>query len=329
MVDMVASGMAASENAARVYGNGEERFSSKAPAGKNSVGKSDGAGNTAEKAGTSFHKYIENAIQKETRAFTEGKDVVMACPPLYRTNYQVDMNKPREEMSLDEYKQYICNTISSLSVSDSKRMCGNGVLIFKEEALENMKNDSAYEQEVIRMLGENFSKQLSDYEPYVEYQVIGKTKEECYGASIPLKSYGWMMGVQSGLASRLLLGSGSTLSGYGLGSSGLLTSNLSGYGLGSSGLLTSNLSGYGLGSSGLLTSNLSGTGLISSGLLGGNLSGLGLLASGLSGYGLLSSGLSSQGMQTLGVNRASMVNAYKNTLKNKNNGGSIRLSERR
>ena len=43
MVDMVASGMAASENAARVYGNGEERFSSKAPAGKNSVGKSDGA----------------------------------------------------------------------------------------------------------------------------------------------------------------------------------------------------------------------------------------------------------------------------------------------
>ena len=314
MVDMVASGMAASENAARVYGNGEERFSSKAPAGKNSVGKSDGAGNTAEKAGTSFHKYIENAIQKETRAFTEGKDVVMACPPLYRTNYQVDMNKPREEMSLDEYKQYICNTISSLSVSDSKRMCGNGVLIFKEEALENMKNDSAYEQEVIRMLGENFSKQLSDYEPYVEYQVIGKTKEECYGASIPLKSYGWMMGVQSGLASRLLLGS---------------ASNLSGYGLGSSGLLTSNLSGYGLGSSGLLTSNLSGTGLISSGLLGGNLSGLGLLASGLSGYGLLSSGLSSQGMQTLGVNRASMVNAYKNTLKNKNNGGSIRLSERR
>ena len=314
MVDMVASGMAASENAARVYGNGEERFSSKAPAGKNSVGKSDGAGNTVEKAGTSFHKYIENAIQKETRAFTEGRDVVMACPPLYRTNYQVDMNKPREEMSLDEYKQYICNTISSLSVSDSKRMCGNGVLIFKEEALENMKNDSAYEQEVIRMLGENFSKQLSDYEPYVEYQVIGKTKEECYGASIPLKSYGWMMGVQSGLASRLLLGSGSTLSGYGRGSSGLLTSNLS---------------GYGLGSSGLLTSNLSGMGLISSGLLGGNLSGLGLLASGLSGYGLLSSGLSSQGMQTLGVNRASMVNAYKNTLKNKNNGGSIRLSERR
>ena len=190
MVDMVASGMAASENAARVYGNGEERFSSKAPAGKNSVGKSDGAGNTVEKAGTSFHKYIENAIQKETRAFTEGRDVVMACPPLYRTNYQVDMNKPREEMSLDEYKQYICNTISSLSVSDSKRMCGNGVLIFKEEALENMKSDSAYEQEVIRMLGENFSKQLSDYEPYVEYQVIGKTKEECYGASIPLKSYG-------------------------------------------------------------------------------------------------------------------------------------------
>jgi len=142
------------------------------------------------------------------------------------------------------------------------------VLIFKEEALESMKKDPAYEQEVIHMLGENFSKQLATYEPRVEYQVIGEANEECYGASIPLKNYGWMMGTQGGLASSLLSSAG--------------------------------LSGLGLSS--------------------------GLLSSGLSGYGLLSGGLASTGLPTLGVSRANMVNAYKNTLKNRNNNGRTRLS---
>lgn len=297
MADMIASGMAAVESAAKVYSNREGRLSSEALAGKNSVGKAEGAGNTGEKITISFRESMENAIQRETAVFTEGEDVVMTCPPLYPTNYRVDMNKSREEMTLDEYKQYICNTVSSLPVSDSKKMCGSGVLIFKEEALESMKNDPAYEQEVIHMLGENFSEQLSTYEPHVEYQVIGRSKEECYGASIPLKNNGWMMGAQSSLASTLLSAAG--------------------------------FSGMGLAAPSLLTSNLSGLGLTSSSLLGSNFSGLGLLSSGLSGYGLLSADLSSAGVPTLGVSRESMVNAYKNTLKNRSNGGNIRLSERR
>lgn len=307
MADMIASGMAAVENAARIYGNREGRFFSEALAGKQGVGKADGAGNIAEKIAMSFREYMEDAIQRETAVFAEGKDVVMACPPLYRTNYQVDMGKSKEEMTLDEYKQYICNRVSSLPVSDSKKMCGNGVLIFKEEALESMKSDPAYEQEVIHMLGENFSEQLTAYEPHVEYQVIGSSKEECYGASIPMKNYGLMVGAQNGLVSTLLSAAG--YSGMGL---------------------ASNLSGLGLTSSGLLASNLSGLGLTSTGLLGSNLSGFGLLSSGLSGYGLLTSaGLSSADVPTLGVSRENMVNAYKNTLKNRSNSGTIRLSERR
>lgn len=266
MADMVIPGMAAVESAAKIYRNREEPFSSGVLAGSNGVGKTVG-GSAAEKIRASFREYMEDALQRETAVFTEGKDVVMSCPPLYRTNYQVDMNKPKEEMTLDEYKQYVCNSVSSLPVSDSKKMCGSGVLIFKEEALESMKNNPAYEQEVIHMLGESLSTQLSDYEPHVEYQVIGKSKEECYGASIPLKNYGWMMGAQGALASPLLSAAG--------------------------------------------------------------FSGLGLASSGLSGYGLLSGGLSSAGLLTLGASRASMVNAYKNALKNRSSDGKTRLSERR
>lgn len=266
MTDIIVPGMAALERVERIYGNRGEYFSSGGLSGVDGIGKT----------GASFREYMENAIQRETAVFTEGRDVVMSCPPLCYTNYRVDMNKPREEMTLDEYKQYICNYVSSLPVSDSRKMCGSGVLIFKEEALESMKKDPAYEQEVIHMLGENFSKQLAAYEPRVEYQVIGEAKEECYGASIPLKNYGWVMGTQGGLASSLLSSAG--------------------------------LSGLGL-SSGLFSS--------------------GLLSSGLSGYGLLSGGLASTGLPTLGVSRANMVNAYKNTLKNRNNNGRTRLSGRR
>ena len=64
-----------------------------------------------------------------------------------------------------------------------------------------MKSDTAYEEEVLQMLEERFSAQLSVYEPNVEYQVIGASKEDCYGAAIPLKSYGWMSGLQNGLVS--------------------------------------------------------------------------------------------------------------------------------
>lgn len=135
-----------------------------------------------------FQGCLENQMQKEKLVFPEGKDVVMGFPPAYYTNYDVDSSKSTEEMTLDEYKQHICNVVSSLPVSASVRTNCSGTLILKEEAFVNMKNDPEYEKTIINMLREGFTVQYPFYAPNVGYQVIGGTAEACYGECIPVNS---------------------------------------------------------------------------------------------------------------------------------------------
>ena len=124
---------------------------------KNAAVRQTEGNETAVKETTAKETGTKEISKKEITVFPEGKDVIMAHPPTCRTNYGVDMNKSKDEMTLDEYKQYICNKVSGLPVSDSMRTCSSGVLIFKEEAFESMKNDPSYENEVIQMLREGFS----------------------------------------------------------------------------------------------------------------------------------------------------------------------------
>ncbi len=312
------------ESAAEIYRNQIAEYNSKALERKYGWEKVGNMERAAGKNAVSFQEYMKNAAAGETEekgtgakdmtVFPEGKDVVMAHPPIARTNYSVDMNKPREEMTLDEYKQYICNRVSSLPVSDSMRACSSGVLIFKEEAFESMKDNPAYENQVMDMLREGFSAELPSDGANVGYQVIGKSAEECYGAAIPVKNYGWMQGLQSGLSSSELLTSSGLLV------SGLLNAGISGLGLTSANLLSSGLWPYGI--SGL---GLSSSGLLTSGLLSSGISGLGLSPSALLSSGLSASALSAlkgqaengNGARNYSANRANMVNAYKNTARNR------------
>ena len=246
---------------------------------KNAAVRQTEGNETAVKETTAKETGTKEIRKKEITVFPEGKDVIMAHPPTCRTNYGVDMNKSKDEMTLDEYKQYICNKVSGLPVSDSMRTCSSGVLIFKEEAFESMKNDPSYENEVIQMLREGFSAEIPGYAANVGYQVIGKSRGECYGAGIPVKNYGWMAGLQNGLS----------LSGL---STGIWPYGISGLGLSSSGLLTS----------GLLPSGYLGAGLLALGEQTGSTGG----RTGSTG-----------GIRTGTANRANMVNAYKNTARNR------------
>ena len=100
---------------------------------KNAAVRQTEGNETAVKETTAKETGTKEISKKEITVFPEGKDVIMAHPPTCRTNYGVDMNKSKDEMTLDEYKQYICNKVSGLPVSDSMRTCSSGVLIFKEE----------------------------------------------------------------------------------------------------------------------------------------------------------------------------------------------------
>lgn len=140
-----------------------------------------------------FRAYLKDAIQKERTVFQEGGDVVMSYPPLMAVKYGVDMSKPVEDMTMDEYKQYLCNRVSALPVSTGMRIGGSGVLVFKEEAFENMKENREYEEAVLGMLAEKCVEEVPAgilNMPKVSYQVIGASLEESYGAEIPVKNYG-------------------------------------------------------------------------------------------------------------------------------------------
>ena len=204
-----------------------------------------------------------------------------------------------------------------------------------------MKNDTAYEEVVLQMLEERFSTQLSVYEPNVEYQVIGTSKEDCYGAVIPVKSYGWMSGLQNGLASSAFSTGKSigfpvspamlwanNLSALGLSSYGLSAEGLSGLGLSSTGLWANGLSGLGLPSY-----NLSGLGVASSGLWSGSLSGLNLSQTKAAALGASYRNAGDwqelSGAANAGGSRAGMINAYRNVAKNKRNSNYTNSSSRK
>jgi len=139
----------------------------------------------------SVYTSFENALRKMTesaQAFRDGEDVVMGHPPSYPTNYHVDASKAPEDMSLDEYKRYICNKISSMPVSSSMRMNCHGMLVLKEEAFANMQKDPAYEKKILNMLRTGFQTEFPFYAPSFGIQVIGGSEAECYGEGVPVSS---------------------------------------------------------------------------------------------------------------------------------------------
>lgn len=154
-----------------------------------------------------FNSYMQNALQRMENVFTAGDDVVMGYPPAGAANYQVDGNKTSDEMTLDEYKRYLCNKVSRLPASTSMRLYGSGTLIFKEEALQSMKDNPQYEEYVMDMLKERFSEEIPYYSSGVKCQVIGSSAEECYNVNIPMaRNYSGTYGLQSAFSSYGLYG---------------------------------------------------------------------------------------------------------------------------
>lgn len=137
-----------------------------------------------------------SALQKavgDRQTICESGDVIMSFPPRNTADYKVDeskstkdMSRDTKNMSLEEYRRYICSKISDLPVSNSCRMNCNGMLVLKEEAFTNMQKDPAYEKEVLNMLEKSFQSQYPFYSSNLKLQVIGGSTRECYGTGLPV-----------------------------------------------------------------------------------------------------------------------------------------------
>lgn len=145
--------------------------------------------NVCQRKGTGRADYEQKTKEKEL-FFPEG-DMIIQQPPLY-TGFRYDSTisvKSKEEMTLDEYKQWFTNEMSQLPVSGYYRESFTGSLVITEEAFEKMKADPEWEKTVLNMLKEMYSVNGLPQKSYC-YQVIGASPAETYGYSAPTDSGG-------------------------------------------------------------------------------------------------------------------------------------------
>lgn len=151
----------------------------------NSSMKTTGEGNFASEV----QKAGESQNTTATASAWAG-DMVIPYPPNY-SGFTYDSsisNKSKEEMTMDEYKQWVMNEMSQMPVSAWVRSTySSGATVIKEEAFERMKSDPEYENYVLNRVRSAYSvSSLPAGSNNVSYDVIGASPEECYGYAGPV-----------------------------------------------------------------------------------------------------------------------------------------------
>ena len=153
---------------------------------KNAAAKAAGTGNFAGEVQKAAEG--KNAAEKSSSSAWAGDMVVPNPPSYFGFTYDSSIsNKPKEEMTTDEYKQWFMNEMSKMPVSSWFRSSfSSGSLVIKEEAFERMKNDPEYEKYVMNRIRSMYSVSSLPVGPNnVCYEVIGASPEECYGYAGP------------------------------------------------------------------------------------------------------------------------------------------------
>ena len=146
----------------------------------------------------SYHHAVKKVEESKNSADTSNVmypgDVTIDYPPRINNavNNSVVSEKSKDEMSLDEYKQWVMNQISQFPVSGWVRSTfSSGSIVIKEEAFERMKNDPEYENYVLNRVRSAYSVQgLPVGSNNVGFDVIGASPEECYGYAGPVGKSG-------------------------------------------------------------------------------------------------------------------------------------------
>ena len=143
---------------------------------------------------SNFASEVQKAGESQNTTATASAwagDMVIPYPPNY-SGFTYDSsisNKTKEEMTMDEYKQWVMNEMPQMPVSGWYRStCVGGSLIITDEAFEKMKSDPEWENTVMNMVRKMYSTNGIMGSKMIGFQVIGASPEECYGEGIPVKS---------------------------------------------------------------------------------------------------------------------------------------------
>ena len=143
--------------------------------------------NFAEKAKEASEE--RDTVQRTALSAWAGGMVISQPPNYFGFIYDGSIsNKSKEEMTMDEYKQWFMNEMSQMPVSGWYRStCVGGTLTITEECFERMKNDPEWEKTVLGMVRNMYSSTGLMGSKMIGNQVIGATPEQCYGEGIPVK----------------------------------------------------------------------------------------------------------------------------------------------
>ena len=136
----------------------------------------------------------KNVTEKFGSSAWAGDMVVPQPPNYFGFTYDSSIsNKSKEEMTMDEYKQWVMNEMSGMPVSGWYRStCVGGALTITEECFERMKTDPEYEVYVLNRVRSAYSVNgLLVGSGNVSYDVIGASPEECYGYAGPVGNSGF------------------------------------------------------------------------------------------------------------------------------------------
>lgn len=161
--------------------------------------RTNSSGKTAKEAETAKEEGFADKVQKaagekfapeQAKASAWDGDIVIPQPPNY-SGFSLDgsfAGKSKEEMTMDEYKQWFVNETSKMPVSAWVRSTVmGGSLTVTEECFARMKEDPEWEQTVLGMVRKMYSVNGIFGSKMIGYQVIGASPEQCYGAGIPVK----------------------------------------------------------------------------------------------------------------------------------------------
>lgn len=108
--------------------------------------------------------------------------------------------KEKEEMSLEEYKDYFKEQMDALYTHPSQKNI-NPIINITDDAYKRMQTDPEYEQKILQSLAKNKAVDFGNYIPVVSYTHIDDTWEGCYGYTKGMKENdGAAKGASSGRA---------------------------------------------------------------------------------------------------------------------------------
>lgn len=183
--------------------------------GSGLAGLSLGYGNSYAGLGLSVpYQNFTAALQRALggrQSLRQGKDVIMSFPAAGAGRKKTEVSRKTSEMTGEEYQDYICDRISSLSGSGDVGWNARGLLVLKEEAFARMQKDPSYEKKVLETLQKDIQERKFADASSPVYRVIGGSEAESYTVGTVSKgtlasSYGKEKSWQSEHAWRLSAG---------------------------------------------------------------------------------------------------------------------------